>query len=70
MNSPVDEMLYLPDISVKLKKYTFSKDARMLLLEAVREFDAHLAEYGEKDKKFSQAYERFTENLSPKLLLR
>ena len=70
MSSPVDEMLESPDISVKLKKYTFSKDARLLLLKAVREFDAHLPGYGEKGKKFSKVYERFTENLSPKLLLR
>ena len=40
------------------------------MLKAVREFDAHLAGFGEKDKTFSQVYERFTVNLSPKLLLR
>ena len=51
---PSDEILASPDTSVKLKKFTFTKDARLLLLKCVREHDAHLASHRGKDKVFDQ----------------
>lgn len=58
-----DELLALPSTSVKLKKYTFNADGRLALLKSVREFDAHLAKHGEKDKAFEKVYSRFIENM-------
>jgi len=65
-----NKMLTAEATSVKLKKYTFTKETRMLLLQSVRECDAHLAAHGAKDKLFAQVYERFTTNLTPSALLR
>ena len=65
-----NKLLTAENTSVKLKKYTFIKETRMLLLQSVREFDAHLAALGEKDKLFAQIHQRFIENLPSSALLR
>lgn len=64
------QMLESPGTSIKLKKYTFSKETRLLLLQCVREFDAHLAGHGEKDKLFSQVLEKFNSNLPASTLVK
>ncbi len=45
----INEASTEPSTSVKLKKYTFTKEAILSLLKSVREFDAHLAGHGDKD---------------------
>ena len=65
----MEEILMSPGMSVKLKKYMFTRDARLHLLKAVREFDAHLAGHGETDKSFEKVHSRFISEVPTKLLL-
>ena len=65
----IEEILTSTGMSVKLKKYTFTRDARLLLLKAVRESDAHLAGHGEKDKTFEKVRSRLMSEVPAKLLL-
>ena len=44
-----NKLLTAGDTSFKLKKYTFTKETRMLLLNSVHEFDARPAAHSEKD---------------------
>ena len=50
MSLSVEKTLAAPETSVILKKYTFDKDTRLLLVKSVREFDVHPAGCGEKEK--------------------
>lgn len=58
-----DEILSSPGISVKLKKYTLTKDAQLQLLKCAREFDAHSANHGKKDKAFERVRDHFMAKL-------
>ena len=55
---------------MKLKKFVFSKAAKILLLKCVREQDAHLASHGEKDKMFHKVHEKFLSTLPMESLIR
>ena len=61
--SPNDEVSATPGTSVKLKNYTFCKEAKVILLKSVRQFDAHLANYEENRKFFDKVHEQFISNL-------
>ena len=67
--SPIDEILAMPGISVKLKMYTFCKQAKVILLKSVRQIDAFLGSHSEKDKLFDKVHEQFIANLPVTKLL-
>lgn len=51
----------------KLKKFTFTKDIRITLLQAVRVHDAHKAPHGKKEKYFSKVLDTVITNLPSSL---
>lgn len=68
--SPTDKILASADASVKLKKYTFTKQSRLNLLKCVREVDAHLVGHGEKDKAFETVHTKFMKHIPVQVLVR
>ena len=63
-------MLDAESIFMKMKKYTFTKETRMLLLHFVCELDVHLAADGEQARLLAEVYEEFAMNLPTCSLLR
>lgn len=51
----------------KLKKFTFSKETKYLLLQAVRQHDAHRAPHGSKDEYFTKVLHTVIANLPPRM---